>query len=634
MIWIKSGKRPPTSCCLILALILAFILLVSYLEMVDHLVEVRAQSPSFVRQEILDDTHNDWRLWQGSSSSRAANVTTHSGIVSELPTVQDISECKTFGGSRTLFSPDIESVSYISDGNTLNATVWLTDPFEEPLLTDKLDTFQENLVLRVSQTNFTLEDYTDVKRGQVIDPLVQSAIEENSTSLSGYPAHEIVHSSNTGSDKLKIMQVWTIKNGNAYEFTYSALDDEYLEFLPIIRQIIDSFTIANNVTAKDVDIKSLSLTSSNQSNNQLQDFSVYKRNGIVVDYPKDWVVIDENQNSGEGIRVVFRSPFEDEILNEPSWREITYTMAVDIDSVHDAGTDYRIKVLRTHDENWNWNWSRQVQEVSAYDRIRVLHEDKNYTSFSRNGEPFILFSFDLNSVNAPSQYKAVFYITDYYVINHHLCRLIDTTNWVIIPPPDFEISVEPSSSIVLRPNDEKTVQLQIKGDSDLQSEAALMTTSTNTDNSTSQSIDSNTEGVRNELQYGNKDIDLEFTPNVIPVPPSGIGTSTLYIKVAENATAKPHTFPVLANISFPTSIINRGGEIFNNSRSVNVMESANLTITVLPPYTFEEQMNNFVEMWITPISGVWSFVAGVGAVVAPLLLFFYRRKQKQQKSIT
>ena len=617
----------PTSTYMILALFLVFFLPVFNLDLNYHSVEVQAESPSFVRQEIFDDLHNDWLLWRGSySSPKAANITTHSGMVSEVDTAQDISECKTFGGNNSYFSPDIESVSYISDGNTLNATVWLTDPFEEPPLTDKLDTFQENLVLRITQTNLTLEDYTNVKRGQVIDPLVQSAVEENYTSLSGSPAHEIVYGSNTGSNKLKIMQAWTIKNGNAYEFTYSALDDKYLEFLSIIRQMIDSFTISD-ITVKDGNIKGLSLTNSNQSNNQPEGFSIYERNGIILDYPKDWVVIDENQNPEEGMMVVFRSPFEDEILNEPSWREITYTMAVDIDSVHDAGTDYRIKILRAQDEDLKWNWSRQVQEVSAYDKIRILHEDMDYTSFSRNGEPFILFTFDLNSVNAPSQYKAVFYITDYYIVNHHLCRLIDTTNWVIIPPPDFDISVEPSSAIVLRPNEEKTVQLQIKGDSDLQSEAALMTTTTRADDNIFSSNNINTTESENKLFYGNEDIGLEFTPNVIPVPPSGVGASTLYIKVAENATAKSHTFPILANISFPTSIINRGGEIFNNSRSVNLMESTNLTLAVLPPYTFEEKMSNFVTAWITPISGVWSFVAGVGAVVAPLLLYFYKRKK-------
>jgi hypothetical protein len=612
---------------------------------VNHITstqDVAAQSPSFVRQEIVDDTLNDWLVWKGSSSplSNSSNITTHSGVVSELNTVQDISECRTLNNS--FFSPDIESVSYISDGNTLNATVWLTDPFEEPSLSDRLDTFQENLKLSASKTNLSLEDYTNVKKGRIFDPLGESTIVENSTFISGYPAYELVYDSkdsdesfNTDVNTLKVMQVWTIIDGNAYDFTYSAVEEKYSEFLPIIKQMIKSFTRESN--GIDNNDENNSLLSSNQSMRQLADHSVYKGNGISIDYPKDWLVEDKDRSEELSV-IIFSSPFEDEQLDEPSWREITYTLAVDIDSVHDAGTDYRVKILRTPNDNNNgqpsmesWNWTKQVQEVSAYDKIRVLEQAKNFTSFYKTGDPYILFSFDLNSVNAPRQYKAVFYITDYYVINHRLCRLIDTTNWVIIPPPDFDISIKPTSSIVLRPNEERTVQLQIKGNSDLQSEAVLTTTTPDGSNTSITPVSGKNMNNSDKSQgYGNDDISLQFTPEKVPVPPSGVGTSTVYIKALENATAKLYTFPITTNISFPTSIMNRGGEIFNNSRSVNVMESANLTLTVLPPYTFDEQMNNFVTAWITPISGVWSFIAGVGAVVVPLFLYFYRKRQKSE----
>jgi hypothetical protein len=255
-------------------------------------------------------------------------------------------------------------------------------------------------------------------------------------------------------------------------------------------------------------------------------------------------------------------------LDYPSWREITYTMAVDIDSVHDAGTDYRIKMLRipndinnskTGNENLNWNWTKQVQEVSAYDRVRILGETRNYTSFYKSNNPYILFSFDLNSVNAPQKYKAVFYITDYYVMNHRLCRLIDMTNWVIIPPPEFDVSIKPSSSIELRPNDQKTIQLQIKGDSDLQSQAVLTTAFTRSNSTSNTACYNNMNTIGNKTLYGNNDVCLQFDPDTIAVPPSGVGTSTIYIKALQYADDKLYTFPITTNISFPSSITNRGG---------------------------------------------------------------------------
>jgi hypothetical protein len=62
------------------------------------------------------------------------------------------------------------------------------------------------------------------------------------------------------------------------------------------------------------------------------------------------------------------------------------------------------------------------------------------------------------------------YIFSIIVKEHRFCTLVDTTNWVIIPPPEFKISANPSS-IVLRPGEEKNVQLQIQGNADLQSDA-------------------------------------------------------------------------------------------------------------------------------------------------------------------
>jgi hypothetical protein len=86
-----------------------------------------------------------------------------------------------------------------------------------------------------------------------------------------------------------------------------------------------------------------------------------------------------------------------------------------------------------------------------------------------------------------------------------------------------------------------------------------------------------------------------------------------------------HTLPISANISFPTTIKNRFGEVFNISKSESLLQLSNLTLTVLPPYTLQEQLSNFVNLWITPLSGFWTFLAGVAAVITP---FIIRRKQQ------
>jgi hypothetical protein len=266
-----------------------------------------------------------------------------------------------------------------------------------------------------------------------------------------------------------------------------------------------------------------------------------------------------------------------------------------------------------NNQNHTWAWTRQVTEVSAYDKSRVFEQEKNYTGFYDKNNPYILFSFDLEKVNFPQQYRAVFYITDYFVKEHHFCRLIDTTNWVIIPPPEFIMSTTPGS-IVLRPGEEKDIGLTIKGNTQLPSEALLN--------------DSNTNASSNN--YSNNGIGLNFIPNKVSIQPSSVGTSTLHVKALDNSRAVSYTLPIIANISFPTKITNRGGEVFSNSKSISLAQASNITLTVLPPYTAQELLSNFVNAWITPITGVWTFLAGVGAVIAPLIISIYRKRQQKK----
>jgi hypothetical protein len=77
--------------------------------------EVYAISPSFPRQVIIDGS-NDWDS---------------SNFLSSPSSKLNSSQCNP---DRSFFSstPDIEEINYLSDGKTLNATIWLSSAFEEP----------------------------------------------------------------------------------------------------------------------------------------------------------------------------------------------------------------------------------------------------------------------------------------------------------------------------------------------------------------------------------------------------------------------------------------------------------------------------------------------------------------------
>jgi hypothetical protein len=57
-----------------------------------------------------------------------------------------------------------------------------------------------------------------------------------------------------------------------------------------------------------------------------------------------------------------------------------------------------------------------------------------------------------------------------------------------------------------------------------------------------------------------------------------------------------------------------------------------MTLSILPPPTIPEQLNNFVRDWISPISGLWSFLAGVAVIVGPFAIRRYSRKHNKKIS--
>ena len=110
---------------------------------------------------------------------------------------------------------------------------------------------------------------------------------------------------------------------------------------------------------------------------------------------------NSNSNNAKGriTIIAFRSPFEDKSSPQPSYHEITFTMATDVvaSSVNDQGTGYRIKISRIPNNMWTGSWTKQILEVSAHDKTRVLEEDYNYTRFydNKNGQQNLTFCFIL-----------------------------------------------------------------------------------------------------------------------------------------------------------------------------------------------------------------------------------------------
>jgi hypothetical protein len=89
------------------------------------LCDAAGLSPSFPRQEITD-TPNDWRLMLSNQGQTVVQTK-----FSNMPMNFLRNETECLSDHQYTHPPDIDGVSYLSDGKMLNATLWLSDTLNQ-----------------------------------------------------------------------------------------------------------------------------------------------------------------------------------------------------------------------------------------------------------------------------------------------------------------------------------------------------------------------------------------------------------------------------------------------------------------------------------------------------------------------
>ena len=67
----------------------------------------------------------------------------------------------------------------------------------------------------------------------------------------------------------------------------------------------------------------------------------------------------------------------------------------------------------------------------------------------------------------------------------------------------------------------------------------------------------------------------------------------------------------------------------NHSSIPTIDKKSNITLTV-HRLTDAERLNKLYSEWVIPISGIWTFLAGAGAGIAPLIAWLYNKKRKKK----
>ena len=275
---------------------------------------------------------------------------------------------------------------------------------------------------------------------------------------------------------------------------------------------------------------------------------------------------------------------------------VKYGMLIDADSSSATGIrgfDYQVEV------KWqNGSWTRTFTEWSSSGEARILTEEYNYTGFYGTNSSYVMLYSDLKAMGFPTKYNVVFYAAER---NKESSKWIyDFTKVIQIPTAELTLSSIPSS-LVMRPGEVADVEIMARA-KDLENHLVSLS-----------------------IQNGSSDIETTLVPNKIQLPSNSLAISNLNIKVLENATIFPSTLHILANAShesnsLPTSLSSRATnlEIPALLKSEDITGSSDLTVTVLPPLTVGEELNNFIASWVTPVSSL-SGIAAVTATIAFLI---------------
>jgi hypothetical protein len=292
----------------------------------------------------------------------------------------------------------------------------------------------------------------------------------------------------------------------------------------------------------------------------------------------------------------------------PLWKKIKFTVAIDINSIFNQGTDYRIELVNERINFTSSKWAEIIYEISANGEAKEVSK-KFFDKFPYLEKNFVEFSIDLDKIGNPKDYKILFYITDFYVKSGKLCRMVDSTNWILSPPPNFNLLLS-DNPINMNPGEESDIFVTIKGNTGLQAQAELYVNRTDPSISIS-------------FPESNKTI----------ISPLTNGSATLHLNVSDSYFEKSESliFPIIANISFAPTITNKGDDTFNNTQTIFLSETADLTLNVERSLSDFEKVGKYVSN-LKPIGDAWEILTPIGAGILSLIYFINRKRKKNKRN--
>jgi hypothetical protein len=303
------------------------------------------------------------------------------------------------------------------------------------------------------------------------------------------------------------------------------------------------------------------------------------------------------------------------IYNQPSKR-ISYGMLIKIASYNIntgfSGADYNYYI-----ESVNGKWSEYLYQLSSTGSQILLHSKANYTEFFGGptiGPGYVKLNLNLSYIETPSEYGILFYTTDSFNNN----EVSDFTDWVGVPPSAMTMVTSPKDIVVTQGE-----QLLVP--------ANIMSTFSNNVTDITFNKASNDDG--SEFNSSGLFASIEriqpplFKINASPQTPLGFYTipfsASLFI---DTMIESKESAPTYNDSGYMKSDLETSKKYPTFGFVTN--PSMNLTITVMPPISFDEQFKEFWSIYGQPISII---AGGFAGGFASLVFAKFRKTDKESK---
>jgi len=314
-----------------------------------------------------------------------------------------------------------------------------------------------------------------------------------------------------------------------------------------------------------------------------------------------------------------------------NYENINYGMYFDADSNNStglSGIDYKIEVGWN---NENRTWTRVFEEWSSNGGEKTLDKKENVTDFFEEHGSYITLTADLDSMLSPDNYRVLFYAE---VINPKKIPfywIIDSTNWISIPSPELVFAITPSPITLIQGGD-SIAEVRINS-------------------SAADQLELDIKPYISENSSNSNLIAMKLDSEKLLIPAFGSASTHLYISITSDIAPTDYMVIMRANITaLNTPLFAEPGSIHfeTQKKSINnidaeedprskfiskiikdqtVSKSSVFSIHVTE-WKFEEQLNSFVNQWITPLTAIYT---SISSIVAGILGWMYGRRRTHPK---